>query len=225
MEVDGVPLPSLSLVRKKADDLRALDSRSLTTEEVDAMIAKRNKGKVDSVNLILKRNQLREDREAALAAGDEEEVRRIDRELQEVEDTKNGRPTARPESQMERIARLNAENRKRNVAEIRKAELEEKRAARLAAQLAAQKGETPNPFMRVKTVAKFRHEAVDTKKEKTPDTNGSQSESGTPLKQGTPNPQQPKQTNGVGILNSDKKGRRKGGVDDVIANMDIDIDI
>ena len=94
------------------------------------MIAKRSKGKDDFITSAKNRRDLNEKRETALADGDEEEVRRIERELQELEDQNSG--PARVETQMQRMARLNQENRKRNQAEVRQAEISERRAAREA---------------------------------------------------------------------------------------------
>jgi RNA polymerase-associated protein RTF1 len=174
------------------------------------MIQKRNKDKVDSVNVVLKRGQLRTARETAVNNGDEAEIKRIDQELQELED-RHGKKLSGA-SQMERLAKLNAENRKRNIAELRKAELEEKRAARNAT--------VANPFARVKTVAKTRHVTDDKKKEDEPnsaDGNGSPKVDGETKSQASPV--------GVGLLGSTTKGRRRGGIDEVIANYDFGIEI
>ncbi|KAL7273078.1 RNA polymerase-associated protein rtf1 [Rhizina undulata] len=217
LECDKVPLPSLSFVQKKAQELRNLDSRSLTTEEVDAIIVKRNKGKVDAVNLVLRRGQLRNARETAMANGDTAEVDRIDKELQLLEDQKR-KPVGRPENQLDRLAKINAENRKRNTAEIRKAEIEEKRAARLAAE---QAGGVMNPFMRVKTKAKFRHESFESKRKNVEDVS-TPADSQDSSKSATP---KPVGANGVGVMVPGVKRGRKGGIDDIIASIDLKIEI
>lgn len=216
-ELDGVPLPTLSHVQAKARALRALDSRTLTTEEINAMIAKRQQGKHTYLKYYEVRHKLQREREAAIADGDDEAVHRIDQELQELED--RHRTNARPETQMERMARINNENRHKNREEIRRAELAEKKAAREAL-MSAEKGggSFANPFMRVKTVVKFRHDMSnkeDIKKE----------QSATPPVESKP--VEKKDANGVGVMNHTllPKGRKRGGVDDVIASMDLGIDI
>ncbi|CAZ86405.1 unnamed protein product [Tuber melanosporum] len=210
MEFDHCAMPPLSLLEKKSRELRELDNRVLTQDEVNEMIRKRNSDKVDTVNIVLKRGRLRDARESAQLKGDEAEVARIDKELQDLGD-QHGKSLVVPKSQMERLAKLNAVNRKKNVAEIRKAEIEEKRAARTAA--------VHNPFMRVKTVAKTRHNLDGGKKEGGDSQNASgDSQTDTESKSSPA---------GVGFLSSSTKGRGRLGasVDDVIANYDFGIEI
>ncbi|KAH8147908.1 uncharacterized protein LAJ45_08009 [Morchella importuna] len=214
LEFDKVSLPTLSFVEKKAHDIRVLDSRTFTPEEISEMIKKRNKDKIDPVKIVMARARLKQQREIAVTNGDETEILRLDKELQELEDSK-GRPHARVDSQMDRLARLNAENRKRNIAELRKAELDEKRAARKAAEEAERLGKMSNPFMRVKTKARVMHSSVEVRNDKA---EGEGSASGTKDESNTPK--------GVGLIgNGAKKGRRMDGVDDVIASLDFGIDI
>ena len=111
------------------------------------------------------------------------------------------------------------ENRRRNVEEIRRAEQEERRRAREAAKT----GEAfSNPFARVKTKAKFRHPAIGVN---SPDENKS---NGEPLKDSTPNSQTDTTSSGVGVMGTQtlsKNARRNLGIDDVIANLDLDIEL
>lgn len=117
---------------------------------------------------------------------------------------------------MDRLSKLNQENRKKNIAELRKAELDEKRAARRAAEQAEKSGAMSNPFARVKTKAKIMHASVEVRDDKTD--SGSQETANGDTPNGTPK--------GVGLIgNGAKKGRRMGGVDDVIASLDFGIDI
>jgi len=210
MEFDHCAMPALSLVERKARELRELDNRVLTQDEVNEMIKKRNSDKVDTVNIVLKRGRLRDAREAAQLKGDEAEVARVDKELQDLGD-QHGKSLVVPKSQMERLAKLNAVNRKKNVAEIRRAEIEEKRAARTAT--------VHNPFMRVKTIAKTRHNLDGGKREGEDSQNASgDSQTDTEAKSNLA---------GLGVLNSSAKGRGRLGasVDDVIANYDFGIEI
>ncbi|KAL0639329.1 RNA polymerase-associated protein rtf1 [Maublancomyces gigas] len=213
-EVDKVTLPSLSTVEKKALDIRTLDSHTLTPEEVDDMIKKRNKDKIDPVQTVLKRAKLRQSRDIAVSQGDEAQILRFDKELQDLEDTL-GRPHTRVDSQMDRLSRLNQENRKKNIAELRKAELDEKRAARRAAEEAEKSGAMSNPFARVKTKARIVHNSVEVR-----------GEGGDPNSQGTSGDTPSGTPKGVGLIgNGTQKGRRINGIDDVIASLDFGIDI
>ncbi|PUU74963.1 hypothetical protein B9Z19DRAFT_1091427 [Tuber borchii] len=210
MEFDHCAMPPLSLVERKSRELRELDNRVLTQDEVNEMIKKRNSDKVDTVNIVLKRGRLRDAREAAQLKGDEAEVARVDKELQDLGD-QHGKSLVVPKSQMERLAKLNAVNRKKNVAEIRRAEIEEKRAARTAT--------VHNPFMRVKTIAKTRHN-LDGGKREEEDSQNASGDSQTDAETKS-NPA------GLGFLSSSVKGRGRlgAGVDDVIANYDFGIEI
>lgn len=209
-----MPLPTLSHVRNKSKALHTLTTRSLTTGELEVMLKKRNAGKHDYVINMTKRRSLMEQRAKAIQEEDEFEVSRLDRELQELEDQKAG--PARAESQMQRMARINAENRKRNMAEVRRAEIAEKKAAREALLKAeAQGGSFANPFMRVKTAVKFRHDMGVTEKKEEVAVGTS------PPKEALSPP-----TAGKGFVDGTPiKGRRGGGVDDVIASMDLGIEI
>jgi len=192
------------------------------------MIAKRNSGKADYLENIRKRRQLAQEREQAVLDENESEIQRIDRELHDLEDQKSG--PARGETQMQRMARINAENRKRNQTEVRKAELAEKRAQREALLKAESGGGSfANPFMRVKTMVKFRHDIHDVDKKEVAIGNSPPKE--TKKETTPPAPPQtetPAKVNGIGVMTgvpASHRGRKMGGVDDVIASMDLGIEI
>ncbi|KAI5805888.1 hypothetical protein EDC01DRAFT_640696 [Geopyxis carbonaria] len=210
---DRLPLPSLSLVMRKAKELRELDNKVLTPAELEAMLTKRTKGNEKSVTLFMERSNLKTKLEHALEINDEEEAERCKLKLQEIEDRVKPRTVARGETQMERMARINAENRRRNMQEIRDSEIAEKRAARERARNGIAGGDHVNPFQRVKTAVKFRHD------------NNTVEE--TPEKKATPAPTDKAPANGVGVMNAITlpKGRRMAGVDDIIASMDIEIEL
>lgn len=221
LDVDSMSLPALSLLRRKSNDLRDLDSRDFTAEELSTMIAKRNKDKVDTVGLHLKRERLKAAREEAVHAGNQDEIWRIDKEIEHIADLQ--RKALRTASAMDdgqsKLAKHNAAARQRNREEIRKAELEERRRAREAAKGDNKPGsEFYNPFMRVKTRAKVVHEDPSSVKQ------SSQEEE---MKKATEAVANTTLTGGVegGTAPLSQKGRKKKGVDDVIASMDFGIDI
>lgn len=222
LAVEKIALPPLSLLRRKAQELFNLNNRKFSDAEMDEMIKKRNANRTGGVQSVLRRARLRTLREQAIADGDDDLVLKIEKEIQEIDD-QAGVSRARAETQMERIARINAENRKKNILEIRAAEREEKRRAREEARRAVLTGEMANPFARVKTQPKFHHDAQAGKI--TPPApggaNGNKTENGTTA-------------NGVGVIGGandvlastqQKMKRRKGGVDDVIASLDIGLEI
>ena len=221
LDVDSMSLPALSLLKRKSNDLRNLDSRGFTEEELSAMIAKRNKDKVDTVGLHLKRERLKAAREEADRAGNQDEKWRIDKEIEHIADMQ--RKALRTASAMDdgqsKLAKHNAAARQRNREEIRKAELGERRRAREAAKGDNKPGsEFYNPFMRVKTRAKVVHEDPSS------------------IKQSSQEEEMKKATDAVanttltgdaegGTVPVSQKGGKKKGIDDVIASIDFGIDL
>lgn len=223
LDVDSMPLPPLSLLKRKSNDLRDLDSRTFTPEEVSAMIARRNKGKVDAVSLVVQRQRLRTQREDALIAGDQDEVWRIDKELEALDDMqrKAMRTASSLDDGQSKLAKHNASARARNREEIRRAELEERRRTREAAKMDVKPGsEFYNPFMRVKTRAKVVHADPTTKKaEEEAMKKATEAVANTTLSGGA------KGEAAATVPVSQKAGKKKAGIDDVIASMDFGIDI
>lgn len=223
LDVDSMSLPSLSLVKRKSYDLRGLDARNFTEEELSAIIAKRNKDKVDTVGLHVRRQRLKAAREDAVLAGDQDEIWRIDKEIEHIDDLQ--RKALRTASAMDdgqsKLAKHNAAARQRNREEIRKAELEERRRAREAAKGDNKPGsEFYNPFMRVKTRAKVIHEDPSGVKKSSQEDEMKRATEGvanTTLSGGE------KGENGTVPVS--QKGGKKKGIDDVIASMDFGIDI
>ncbi|KAF8420825.1 hypothetical protein EV426DRAFT_537104 [Tirmania nivea] len=221
LDVDSMSLPALSLLKRKSNDLRDLDSRDFTSEELSAMIAKRNKDKVDTVGLHLKRERLKAAREEADRAGNQDEKWRIDKEIEHIADMQ--RKALRTASSMDdgqsKLAKHNAAARQRNREEIRKAELEERRRAREAAKGDNKPGsEFYNPFMRVKTRAKVVHEDPSSMRP------SSQEEEMMRATDAVANTTLTVDAEG-GTAPVSQKGAKKKGIDDVIASMDFGIDI
>lgn len=135
-------------------------------------------------------------------------------------------------SQQDRLADLNIRNRKANREDVRKAQLAERKAERLARE-AVQRGEAlQNPFARVKTYAKTHH---DVNASLTPLRAGQQvgsrdvSRSGTPAATTAPKPEETKPAypsppqlytaSGMPMLGS------RNMDDEIIASLDMGIDI
>ena len=178
-------------------------------------------------------------RRAAEERGDEAAVAKCDAELAELlgPRLKYGTSLAEPKvtaapsqpTQQERLAELNRQNRKKNTEDIRKAQLAEKRAARLARQ-AVERGEAvQDPFARVKTTAKTHYDVNDTKIKLNPASRDI-SRSGTPGGLGTPKleakkltrspePKPLAKTSGLPVLGS------RNMDDEILGGLDMGIDI
>ena len=70
-------------------------------------------------------------------------------------------PQKKEKTQQERLAELNRINRKQNVQDVRRAQIAERKAERLAQGAIARGEATANPFARVKTRAKILHDSAD----------------------------------------------------------------
>lgn len=225
LNVDSVPLPPLSLVKRKSSDLRGLDSYTFTAEELSAIIARRNKDKIDHVGLAVQRSHLKSQREEAINAGDHDEVWRIDKELEVLDDMqrKAMRGQVVVDDGQTKLAKLNAAARQRNREEIRKAELEERRRAREAAAKGDSKpgSEFYNPFQRVKTRAKVIHEDPTTKK--SPEEEVKKAIEG--VAKTTLSSIGDGKREATATIPLSQKGGKKKGIDDVIASMDLQIEI
>ena len=230
------------------DDINSLLNRSWTEAEIQEKL--RRQGVLANREPLSNRNAILQRRDEAVVLGDEAAIAKCDAELAALESPKLAFGTSLTSSpsnkvskgptQQERLAALNRANRKANTAEIRKAQLAEKRAE-AQAQAAVARGEAlANPFARVKTRARVMHDVsndslappstgnddlfesdrsravtpLSTGGANTPGRAGTPRRSGTPLKSGA----------------SDKKGglptiKKKNMDDDLIAALDLGIDI
>lgn len=174
-------------------------------------------------------------------AGDEEKVEELRAKLEALQGpklafntsltkvSKKGAPETvlNHKAQQERIAKLNLENRRKNMEEVRQAQINERRAAKRN-EAAIARGELVNEdhSKRVKTRAKFKHDvSAETVPKKTDEESGTNSPAvGTPKVTAKSSMSSQKLTNG-----SDTKGlpglRRPLQDDDIIGSIDLDIDL
>ena len=168
----------------------------------------------------------------AKVSGDHDEAERLQKELDQILNphlswgtSLNKQPADKTLSEAERVHQINIRNQKLNYENVRRAQLEERKAARKAAAAVARGEATADPFMRVRTVAKTHHDVSDKPQETVIKTEPSlnvtpkESATGTP-KASTPasgvTPKKPK--NGFMITYSKND-------DENIAALDLDIDI
>lgn len=158
---DGLKLPTYTPLLSRAKSIHDLVNHSWTSEEITAKIERSGKRKEHWNRL--DRARFRNERKHAVAIGDHERVAQIDADLEDMGAIKppltsihtNNSSKKQPESQSDRIARMNEINRKAELEHRRKVQLAEKRRERLA----AEKG-IVDPFARVKTVTITHHDSA-----------------------------------------------------------------
>ncbi|OJJ48715.1 hypothetical protein ASPZODRAFT_130828 [Penicilliopsis zonata CBS 506.65] len=234
MAVEDCKMATKSTVAKKVADINRLLSHQFTKDELNEKL--RKQGSLDTKMDVFRRLDLENKLMSAKAAGDDAEVDKLQLQLRDLAapklafGTSMSKPKVERKTEQERLAELNFRNRKLNYENVRRAQLEEKKASRKVAAAVA-RGEAPaDPFMRVKTRAKTHYDmnekATDTP---TPET----SHAGTPAN-GAETPGALAAAKRSDTLSSSQKKATKGGVamirhrnmdDENIAALDIDIDI
>lgn len=231
-----------SMLASKVADINRLLSHQFTTEELNEKL--RKQGSFDSKMKVFKRIELEKAIKIAKAAGDDAEVEKLEAKLAESAAPKLAfgttlyKPRQEKQSEQERLAEINLRNQKLNYENVRRAQLEEKKASRKAAAAVA-RGEAPaDPFMRVKTRAKTHHDVSgnsnplapkvedpvgvsDRSGNGTPMTATTTSEkANTPARSATPSIAPKKQSKGgIAVI------RHRNMDDENIAALDFDIDI
>ncbi|KAI9671915.1 MAG: hypothetical protein M1817_002354 [Caeruleum heppii] len=250
--VENVPVLTKPFLDSKVVAINALLNRSWTEEELQEKL--RRSGALLSRHTAEKRGEIKRRREHAVQEGDEAAIAACDAELSGLDGPKLAFGTSRVEApskaptgltQQERLAELNAANRKANAINVRKAQLAEKRAQQKR-EAAVLRGEAvADPFARVKTRAKIMHNIGGdslvpprAKSQEHDDLFGSDiSRAGTPANNGTgtntPNKIGTPKRSGTPVLPR-PAGEKKGGIptirsrnmdDDIIAAMDLGIEI
>lgn len=225
MTVEDCKMPTQSQLTKKVMDINRLINHKFTNEELNEKL--RKQGSSDSKTTFFKRVDIEKKLKLAQEIGDNDEVERLQRELAnqapKLAFGSNAKPRAEKLSEHERLAQLNLRNQKLNYENVRRAQLEERKASRKAAAAAARGEATINPFLRVKTLAKTHHD-VNGSTPKAEDNNSRSvtPASGTPKANtpgGTPSSSQNKQSQGGAKI------RHRNMDDENIAALDLDIDI
>ncbi|KAL8687790.1 MAG: hypothetical protein Q9218_006137 [Villophora microphyllina] len=246
---DDLALPTQPFLINKIGDINRLLAHEFTPEEIQQKLER--SGVLKQRDNMLLRNDLIERRRRAEARGDETTIAKCNEELATLEGPKLAfgtslykeppKPVNTGPTQQERLAELNRANRKANAEDVRKAQRAEKRADTVARR-AVERGEAvADPFARVKTRPRTNYDAngehLAPPKPATKalddlfeDGSKNNSRAATPARSGTPmqnggvkkstTPQPPtEKVNGV-----PKVGKRNMD-DDVIAAMDLEIDI
>ncbi|KAI9849795.1 MAG: hypothetical protein M1837_000006 [Sclerophora amabilis] len=248
---ESTPTPTQKLVDDKKNAIRNLVNRSWTEAEIQEKL--RRSGALANRLATIDRNAIQQRRKEAIARGDEASIAKCDSELDALDPPNlafgtslhsSPSKTTKPPGQQERLAALNRANRKANAADVRKAQLAEKRAEALA-QAAVARGEAvANPFARVKTRAKVMydvngdHLTAPSSSQNRESSVSDVSRAGTPLgsaRAGTPNKVETPKRSGTPLANKiPGSERKKGGMptirqkvmdDEIIGAMDLGIEI
>ncbi|KAK4100038.1 hypothetical protein N658DRAFT_497753 [Parathielavia hyrcaniae] len=137
---EGVPIPTRPELVNKIGDINGLINRTWTEQELTEKLKRQNALHIKYSGV--ERDQLTKQLDMARARGDEEAAARLQERLDNVEvprlafrtslnsAKKKAAAESRGPTQQEKLALLNAENRRRNAENVRKAQLAERARAR-----------------------------------------------------------------------------------------------
>lgn len=235
--MEGVALPTKPKLTNKIHDINALVNRSWTEAELQEKL--KRSGALKNKYIPIERTRLNNLLKEAKNAGDEDRVEQLRAELEALEGpalafntslrTTPKKPAGPSQiSQQEQLAMLNKENRRKNVEEVRQAQIKERRLA-MATQAAIARGEAveEDHSRRHKTVAKFKH---DVSKKLDSDRSGTNTPvigtpSLTPKKDVAPLPHIAKLQQSQTDKNGIPTFRRPLTDDDIIGSIDLGIEI
>ena len=226
-------LPKKGLLLNKADDINKLINRRWTEQELAEKVNRQQqlKSRFNGVDRMRLEHAVKE----AKAMGNHNKVVQLQDELDKLETPRLAfktsltptKKTSSGLSQQERLAQLNAENRRHNAEAVRKAQLRERMKSReIERKLETGEVIDGDTSRRIRTRAKFVHDVNDTGAPEKKTGSNASTPGGTPnlgAQTGGLLPhlvklQQQKDKNGLPLLH------RPIGDDDIIASLDLDID-
>lgn len=247
-------MPTKAELIDKIDDINKLVRRTWTEQELAEKLKRQNAlhAKYSGVQ----RDHLTRQLEMARARGDEEAVNRLQEKLDNLEVPRLAfRTSLTPQkkkaenkglTQQEKLALLNAENRRRNAEAVRKAQLLERaRAREIELRLASGEQIEGVHSRRLKTRMKFVHDVNENNTDKTKQAVGESANasanananangaSGSGSGSGTPKPADSLPPH-IAKLQEQQRNQAKAGVpiiskplmdDDIIGALDLDIDV
>lgn len=245
---EDVPVPTKPELVNKIDDINRLVKRTWTEQELSEKLKRQNTlhAKYSGVE----RDRLTRQLEMARARGDEEAINRLQEKLENLEIprlafrtslvSQKKKPENKGPTQQEKLALLNAENRRRNTEAVRKAQLKERARAR-EIEIRMERGEQVDDdhSRRLRTRMKFVHDVNDSDGSAGA---GARKKGGDGADSGTSTPANgtgtPKSGSGmlphIAKLQEQQRSQAKAGIpvihkplmdDDIIGALDLDIDI
>lgn len=232
LSADGVRFPTRTQIGRKLDDIHALLDHQWTDEDIQNRLNKDKAMRAKHMNF--GRDRIIRRRDEAASRGDDTVVARCNQELAAYDaggpkpDLKVGVAPNNRHAQQERLAQLNRQNRKLNSEEVRKAQIATKRAEQKAREEGIARQRKLEEEKVAAAAAKSSSLAVpddlfgdasDISRAGTPGVSGNGTPKKGPSRAGTP-------ANG-GAAEKKKFGqfRKKNLDDDVIAGMDLGIEI
>ncbi|KAJ6031476.1 hypothetical protein N7540_002208 [Penicillium herquei] len=230
MAVEDCKMPTQTQLAVKVTDINRLINHRFTPQELSEKL--RRQGALDQKRNVRRRVDLEKELQAAKANGNDDEIERLQKELHDLTNpnlswgTTLDKPAAdKALSEAERVHLINVRNQKLNIENVRRAQIEERKAARKAAAAVARGEAVADPFMRVRTVAKTHHD-VNTK---ATDSTGSGDATPTDSKDVKPATDSATGSAPISGLSPKKKGSfmisYRNTDDENIAALDLDIDI
>ncbi|KAK2065579.1 plus-3 domain-containing protein [Colletotrichum caudatum] len=236
IQSEGLTLPKKQTLLNKIDDINALINHHLTTTEIDERIQRKNalRKKFDPKM----RERLAQEIEVARLKGNTSKAEELQEQLDDLKTnvlafkTSLSDTSSKPSttSQQDRLANINRQRRLENAENVRRAQLKEKAEARKL-EAALERGEDIKNDLsrRLRTKAKFIHDANDaTKKPSGKDSNASTPANGTP-KLGAQEKNWLPNLAKLQAANQEKKGiptiHKPLMDDDIIGALDLDIDV
>ncbi|KAJ5288822.1 hypothetical protein N7478_001852 [Penicillium angulare] len=230
MTVEDCKMATQTQLAGKVNDINRLINHQFTAEELSEKL--RKQGALDQKRNVRKRFDLERDLKFAKVNGNDDEAEKLQKELDELLNPKLSFGTTMNKpvvdkglSEAERVHQINIRNQKLNYENVRRAQIEERKAARKAAAAVARGEAVADPFMRVRTVAKTHHDVAD-KPDDIP-----KPEDAAPIKveESKPAVDAPKTSTHNPGLTPKKKGgfmiSYRNTDDENIAALDMDIDI
>ncbi|KAJ5115102.1 hypothetical protein NUU61_000861 [Penicillium alfredii] len=234
LAVEDIKMATRAKLSSKVADINRLINHRFTREELDDKL--RKQGAFDHKKNILRRYDLERELKFAKEVGDPEEIEKAEKNLHAFLHPQLSWGTSmhldgpeKPRLEADRVHQINLRNQKLNYENVRRAQIEERKAARKAAAAVARGEAVADPFMRVRTVAKTHHD-VNEKPQQAPkpadaastDSSKETPKSGTdsPVKAATSKtgttPKKPQSGFMISYRNTD---------DENIAALDLDLDI
>ncbi|MCJ1396371.1 hypothetical protein MMC18_009261 [Xylographa bjoerkii] len=164
MAADGLTVPTKASLIQKIDAINKLINHRFTEVEIQEKLVR--SGVLLRKNNSIERASLLTRREEARVNGDQDIMDQIDAKLLELEGPKLAFGTSLVKkvvvpkglTQQERLGEINRANRKANTIHVRKAQQKERRAEMLNRAAVARGEAVPNPFARVKVMAKTHYD-------------------------------------------------------------------
>jgi RNA polymerase-associated protein RTF1 len=162
MAVEDCKMPTKAVLDVKVTDINRLINHTFTKEELNEKL--RRQGSSDNKMAIWKRIELDRELKKATAAGDEEAIAQCEAQIAELTGPKLAfgttlyKPRSDKPGEQERLAEINLRNQKLNTENVRRAQLEERKANRKVAAAVARGEAAADPFARVKTRAKIHYD-------------------------------------------------------------------